>query len=81
MADGLKIIILFDVGDDSNLFSFSYNFSNLLTAVRRGTAQIAAITYLSDGTKVKVLSEQTIIHHSDLKSVFTGSLEVSITGF
>lgn len=34
--------------------SFSYNSSNLLSAVRRGTAQIAAITYLSDGTKVKV---------------------------
>lgn len=58
--------------DAKENLSLSYNFSNLLSAVRRGTAQIAAITYLSDGTKVKVLSEQTIIHHSDLKSVFTG---------
>ena len=43
----------------------SYNLSNLLTAVKKGTVQIAAIAYLSDGTKVKVLSEQTIIHHSE----------------
>ena len=43
----------------------SRRISNLLSAVRRGTAQIAAITYISDGTKVKVLSEQTIIHHSE----------------
>ena len=34
--------------------SFSYNFSNLLTDVRKGITQIATITYLADGTKVKV---------------------------
>ena len=34
--------------------SFSYNFSNLLTDVRKGVTQIATITYLADGTKVKV---------------------------
>ena len=34
--------------------SFSYNFSNLLTDVRKGATQIATITYLADGTKVKV---------------------------
>ena len=34
--------------------TFSYNCSNLLTAIRRGTTKVADIIHLADGTKVQV---------------------------